>query len=304
MAQHPRPLRPLAAIAAAAAALALAVPAAASASAASAVVAPPGGAAWDYQIGGAYTPDDEVRVVVRDREAAPYERAGVDIYNICYVNLLQTQPDVLGSDGQPLPPAQQPSGAFSWWVEHHPDLLLRDDAGEIVSDDVWSEAIYDVTTPEKRAAILEIQKPWITGCADDGFDAVEPDNLDIHYRSQGYTDLGDVAAHLALVIPFAHGEGLAIGQKNTTEFSADGPSMGFDFAIAESCSYWDECSSYTDAYGSRVYAVEYTELDANPETGRQAWADGCAERGDIQPIRRDRMVTPAGHAEHVLERCA
>src|SRR3546814_6194319 len=49
---------------------------------------PPDGAAFDYQLGGAYPPPDGVEIVVRDRTAGPLE----DAYSICYVNGFQTQP--------------------------------------------------------------------------------------------------------------------------------------------------------------------------------------------------------------------
>lgn len=47
----------------------------------------PANAKFDYQIGGSYTPASDVRVVTRDRTAAPV--AG--LYNICYINAFQTQ---------------------------------------------------------------------------------------------------------------------------------------------------------------------------------------------------------------------
>lgn len=45
-------------------------------------------------------------------------------------------------------------------------------------DEDWGEYLFDVSTPEKRAELLSIVGPWIEGCAADGFDAIEVDNLD------------------------------------------------------------------------------------------------------------------------------
>ena len=66
---------------------------------------PTPGAAFDYQLGGAYTPPAGVTVVSRDRTATPAS----GLYNICYVNGFQIQPD-----------------EASWWQAQHPDLILRD----------------------------------------------------------------------------------------------------------------------------------------------------------------------------------
>lgn len=52
---------------------------------------PDAGEPFDYQLGGAYTPPTGVRTVVRDRTAAP----APGLYNICYVNAYQAQPDAV-----------------------------------------------------------------------------------------------------------------------------------------------------------------------------------------------------------------
>src|SRR6187399_2709907 len=49
---------------------------------------PEANAAFDYQLGGSYTPPAGVRIVTRDREDSP----APGLYNICYVNGFQTQP--------------------------------------------------------------------------------------------------------------------------------------------------------------------------------------------------------------------
>lgn len=90
------------------------------------VTLPPADGTFDYQLGGAYPPADDVQVVSRDRTEQPVP----GVYSICYVNLLQTQPDEPGqSTTDPL------YGTTAWWEQHHPDLLLRDADGELVLDD-------------------------------------------------------------------------------------------------------------------------------------------------------------------------
>lgn len=278
-------------------------------SAGSAVALPPAGGRFDYQLGGAYPPADGVQVVSRDRSEEPV--AG--IYSICYVNLLQTQPD---EDGQSA--SNPPYGTTAWWLRNHPELLLRDAGGDLVVDEDWGEALFDVRTPAKRQALFDVQSAWIEGCRESGFAAVEPDNLDTQTRSQGLLTFAQTQAYLKLVVPFAHAQGLAVAQKNAAgpeEYGSTGdrfvdtvsPAQGFDFAIAEECSAYEECTDYTDVYGDRVYVVEYT--DNNPRqtragVTRTAFAWACRDFGDsISITLRDRDLAPAGAPGHVLKTC-
>jgi hypothetical protein len=59
-----------------------------------------------------------------------------------------------------------------------------------------------------------------------------------------------------------------------------------------------ECDAYADAYGDRVYEIEYTD------NGREAYARACAARGAGRSvILRDRDVLPAGEAAYEYESC-
>ena len=100
-----------------------------------AVQLPPRNAGFDYQIGGAYPPPAGVRIVARDRAAEP----APGLYNICYVNAFQAQPD-----------------ARDDWPA---DLLLRDKKGEVVVDGDWDEALLDIGTPAKRRAYRRPGQP-------------------------------------------------------------------------------------------------------------------------------------------------
>ena len=96
----------------------------------------------------------------------------------------------------------------------------------------------------------------------------------------------DNVAFARLLVARAHADGLAIAQKNTSELAGQGPSIGFDFAVAEECGQYRECAAYTAAYGSEVLAVEYTDA---------GFARACADVGDqVSVVRRDRDVTPRG----------
>ncbi|MBK6044917.1 endo alpha-1,4 polygalactosaminidase [Streptomyces sp. MBT55] len=238
------------------------------------VVPPTANAAFDYQIGGAYTPPTGVKALSRDRGAKPAK----GLYNICYVNAFQTQPDALG-----------------WWEKNNPDLLLRDADGDLVNDEAWGEALLDTSTAGKRTRLAKIVGGWISGCATSGFQAVEPDNLDSYERSDGLLTRAHNAAFAKLLADRAHTAGLAIGQKNTTDLLGQRTKIGFDFAVAEECGRYDECADYASAYGNKVFVVEYTDRD---------FAKACSSVGaKVSVVRRDLDVVPAGRPGYAFRTC-
>ena len=263
------------AVAVAVAAAALAALTTVPATGTSATVKPlPVNAKWDYQIGQAYRPPAGVRVVSRDREARP-PKSG---YAICYVNAFQAQPQ-----------------EAKWWKAKHRNLLLRRADGRFVVDSAWGEILFDVGTPSKRRALARIVGRWISGCNRDGFDAVEPDNLDSWTRSKGLLSRGQAFAFAALLVKRSHAEGLAIAQKNAAGSVQRGVDVGFDFAVAEECGRWHECGAYARAYDDRVLVVEYRDVD---------FARTCTHWGDrLSVIRRDRMVRAPGAASYRYDSC-
>lgn len=274
---------------------------------------PPANAQFDYQLGGPYAPQPSVGIVARDRTADPAE----GVYNICYVNLLQTQPD---ADGEPDP---ERYGTTAWWDARHPELLLRDDEGELVLDEEWDEVVFDVRTQAQREALFAVQRDWLDGCATDGFDAIEPDNLDAYTRSADLMTFDDALAYLQIVVPYVHGLNLAIAQKNVNgEFAAlkadqgvNGtdfitstvPAQGFDFAIAEECAVYDECGQYAAAYGDLFYEIEYTDNNPNQTRNgitRSAFEWACHDHGSaVSVILRDRDVATDDQAAYRYEHC-
>ncbi|WP_327699373.1 endo alpha-1,4 polygalactosaminidase [Streptomyces sp. NBC_00459] len=228
---------------------------------------PPPHAGFDYQIGGAYPPPAGVRIVSRDRTAAP----APGLYNICYVNAFQAQP-----------------GEEKSWPA---DLLLRDANGETVVDDDWDEALLDIGTAAKRKRIAARVDTWIDGCADKGFDAVEPDNYDSYTRSDGLLTAADATAFITLLSKHAHARGLAIGQKNTVELAGLRKRTGLDFAVAEECGEYDECGEYAEAFDDRVVVIEYT--DSGLRKARAAFGDR------LSIVRRDVDVSTPGSAGYI-----
>lgn len=242
------------------------------------VALPPVDGRWDYQIGGAYPPAASVAVVDRDRSAQPVPGR----YSVCYVNAFQTQPQEAG-----------------FWRTRHPDLLLRKD-GRLVDDPDWpGEHLLDTRTAAQRRGIAAVLDGWIAGCADKGFSAVEPDNLDSWTRSKGLLTRQGNLALAALLTSYAHGRGLAVAQKNTGQLGTAGRDTAhFDFAIAEECQVYRECGSYTGPYGRHVVEIEYTD------DGRAAFTSACAARGpSISVVLRDPDVVPRGASGYRYEWC-
>jgi hypothetical protein len=234
---------------------------------------PPANATWDYQIGTPYKPRKGVTVVSRDREAKPFG-AG---YTFCYVNAFQTQP-----------------GEVKWWKHKHPRLLLKKD-GKPVVDGFWGEILLDTSTPTKRLRLARIVGRWITGCAADGFQAVEPDNLDSWTRSKGMLTKADAFEYVGLLADRAHKAGLAIAQKNAAGATTLGRRSGLDFAVAEECGRWRECKAYMDAYHREVFVIEYRLRD---------FRYSCEHWGDkLSIVLRNLMVTAPGTKNYVYRSC-
>lgn len=204
-------------------------------------------------------------MLARDRTEDP----DPSTYSICYVNAFQAQPDSL-----------------DWWQAAHPGLLLRDAGGALVIDRDWGEALLDISTDTSRTELMTVLGPWVEGCATSGFRAVEPDNLDSWTRSGGLLTDEDALAMAALLIDRAHESGQAIAQKNAAELTSRARAAGFDFAVAEECQVHDECEVYSDAYGSALLEVEYTDQPGS------AFEDACRTRGTS---RRCPCATATSH---------
>ncbi|EJD41853.1 glycoside hydrolase family 114 protein [Auricularia subglabra TFB-10046 SS5] len=242
----------------------------------------PPNAKADYQLGGAYPPAADVRVVTRDRTESP----APGLYNICYINGFQTQDD-----------------EESFWKAPDRDaLLLRRKNGQYFEDPDWpGEFFLDTSTDAKRSAIANIINGWTSDCASKGFNAVEFDNLDTYTRSNNLLTKDDNLALATLYVSHAHSVGLAAAQKNTAELEGEGKAVaGFDFAVAEECQVYEECDSYTDTYGAEMIEIEYTDNDNAQRVFQQA----CNQRGDsISILLRDRDLVPSGSKGYSYSEC-
>ncbi len=236
-------------------------------------VLPTPNASVDYQLGEPYAPPAGVTIVTRDRKAS----IAAGLYSICYINGFQSQPD-----------------ENDFWLEDHSELILRDGGGEIVIDPDWDEMILDIRTPAKRDALAAIMGGWIDGCANDGFDAIEIDNLDTYSRSGGLVAQADAVAYMRLLADRSHARGLPIGQKNSTEVLDQKNAMGTDFAVAEECNRYSECGEYTAAYGDYVIVIEYRRGDFDA---------GCSDFPNLSIVLRDLDLVAPGSSGYMYDGC-
>ena len=234
---------------------------------------PPVNAGLDYQLGGSYAPAAGVAIVSRDRTESPAS----GLYNICYVNGFQSQP-----------------GADAFWLTDHPDLVLRDAGGTPVMDLDWGEMLLDVRTDATRAGLAAIVGEWIAGCAADGFDAVEIDNLDSYSRSGGLMTEDQAVLFMHLLSAAAHAHGLAIAQKNSAELVPRRAELGTDFVVAEECNQFSECDVYTGSYGDHVLVIEYRRAD---------FTTGCSAFPNLSIVLRDRNLVTPTDAAYVYDGC-
>jgi len=143
-----------------------------------------------------------------------------------------------------------------------PEVLGNDYEG-------WKgERWLDIRQIEKLAPIMLAR---LDLCKAKGFDAVEPDNMEIHTNDTGFSLTYDDQLKYALwLADEAHKRGLAIGVKNAPDQVKD-LAGHFDFAITEDAFHYGWAGrmlSFIDA-GKPVFAAEYTDLGGN-------FAETCA----------------------------
>jgi len=198
---------------------------------------PPPGTPFQIRLDGGVPDDPDARIVEVDAQAPEdlvgrLERQGV--YTVCYMS--------------------------AGTIEEY-----RLDAGEY-PDEVVGRALPD--WPDERYVDLRrldvlgpIWEARLDACAEAGFDAIDPDNVDSYANDSGFplTEDDAVAAMLWLA-DAAHSRGLAIGQKNAPELT---PRLvdALDFAVTEECltqGWCEEMAAYVDV-GKPVLAIEYAE---------------------------------------------
>ena len=125
-------------------------------------------------------------------------------------------------------------------------------------------------------------------CKAKGFDAVEPDNIEIYDNDTGFPiTYADQLAYARWLADEAHARGLAIGLKNAADMVADALPV-FDFAITEDCFYQGWCDQILPFIEARkaVFAAEYTDtgVDFNAAC---TWG----RTHDVSFIQKNRILT-------------
>ncbi len=126
--------------------------------------------------------------------------------------------------------------------------------------DGWpGEKWLDIRAIDKLAPIMLAR---LDLCKAKGFDALEPDNMEIYTNDTGFPLTYEDQLKFALwLADEAHKRGLAIGQKNASDQVSQLVDV-YDFAITEDYFYYNEAESmlpYIQA-GKPVFAAEYTDL--------------------------------------------
>jgi len=201
------------------------------------------GLSWQWQLTGKL--DLELQTDVIDIDLG-VGRSVVDYYHgkgtkvICYISV----------------------GSYENWrsdADQFPAELLGNDY-EGWSGEKWLDIRrIDLLTPIMLARLDE--------CAAKGFDAVEPDNMEIYTNDTGFPLTYEDQLRYALwLAEEAHKRGLAIGQKNAPDQTKDLVDV-FDFAITEDAFYYgwaEEMQPYIQAR-KPVFAAEYTDLPGDFE---------------------------------------
>jgi hypothetical protein len=132
--------------------------------------------------------------------------------------------------------------------------------------DGWpGERWLDIREIDKLAPIMRAR---LDLCKSKGFDAVEPDNMEIYTNDTGFPLTFEDQLKFALWLANeAHQRGLAMGVKNASDQVNDLVNH-FDFAITEDAFFYDwaeDMKPFIEA-GKPVFAAEYTDLGGDFES--------------------------------------
>jgi len=205
---------------------------------------PAPGTSWQWQLDGEV--DTSVNVQVFDLDLSETDASFVaDLHKkgkkvICYVNV----------------------GTWEEW---------RDDADKFpasVIGKAWreweGEKWLDIRNIEVLSSIIGAR---LDECKNKGFDAVEPDNVDIYSEDTGFDiTYEDQINYNIWLANEAHKRGLSVGLKNNPEQAVDLLPY-FDWALTEDCFKDSWCPAFLPyiTAGKAVFSAEYTDRDIKLE---------------------------------------
>lgn len=140
----------------------------------------------------------------------------------------------------------------------------------------------------RQPALRYLMQTRFYDCKLKGFQAVEPDNMDVYTNESGF-DLtaADTVRYIATLVRDAHAQGLEIGQKNVPELTNKLVGL-MDFVITEDCfadGWCDDVLPYIAA-GKPVFNAEYTDTGVDFDA-----ACAYAAEHKISMIQKDRNLT-------------
>jgi hypothetical protein len=226
---------------------------------------PPVGATWAWQLTGTLDLNRGVQVYDVDlfstsaADVAKIHASGA--HAICYISVGSYED--WRPDAKAFPPA----------------VLGRDYDG-------WpGEKFLDIRQIDKLAPIMRAR---LDMCRAKGFDAIEPDNIDLYEANTGFPlTATDQLNYNRWLANEAHQRGLSIGLKNDSSQAA-ALQPYFDWALTESCfaqGDWCEDLSMFVAAGKPVFMTEYTEAGVD-------WAKACNRARTLRfgPILKHLML--------------
>ena len=124
----------------------------------------------------------------------------------------------------------------------------------------WNETYIDIRSEAVRA----VMKKRLDMCKTKGFDAIEPDNMDMFEGGMSGTGFplteADGVDYAKWLATEAHARNMSIGQKNASSITSAIEPI-YDFAITEDCfndGWCDDVKSYADD-DKAVFQCEYTD---------------------------------------------
>ena len=199
---------------------------------------PKPGLSWQWQLSGKLDLSSHVDVIDIDLDV---HQSVVDYFHeqgtkvICYINV----------------------GSWEDWrrdaIEFPSEVIGKDYQGW--AGEKWLDiSRIDLLAPIMRARFDE--------CARKGFDAIEPDNMEVVGANTGFNITPEDQLRYAIwLADEAHSRGLAIGIKNTPNQVTELVDF-YDFAITEDCFHYGWCEQMLPFIkaGKAVFAAEYTDL--------------------------------------------
>ncbi len=231
-----------------------------------AVAAPAPGVDWDWQLSGSLRPPAGIAVFDADKDSVSRDEImalnAAGVYTICYVSVGTVEN--YRDDMHLFPPELVGKTYGDWPDERFLDIRRLD-------------------------VLLPLMRARLQRCKEMGFDAVEPDNMDVYQNDSGFDiSRADTLRYLRLLAGHAHDMGLEIGQKNVPELTGELVGV-MDFIITESCFQDGWCQEVTAylAAGKPVFDAEYTDRPID-------WRKACraAKWLNISMILKDRDLNP------------